>query len=356
MNNKKGLSDVVTTLIIILLVIVAVGILWVALRGLITKGTTQINNADFTTDLQIQRVTVNPNSVDVKVKLDQGTKIDGVLISISDGTNSQSFERMILFNSQEEKTINVNYTGVVSKVSVYPIIINDQGQKSTGQIADKFDFSTKDILTNMGAVSWWKFEGNANDEMGKNPGTINGGVTFVDGKYGKSASFDGTSGYVQMTNSPSLNPTSQITISTWIKINSFPLDYAMIFDSGSTWPWYGYQLYCNGTGNVVFEMYTTADSYVTSRTISTGTWYMLTTTYDGSNYKIYLNGILDSSGAKTGNINYTIMVNPTIGKRAPSYGVSPYFLNGQIDEPMFFNRALSDTDVKALYNMDLNKK
>ena len=37
-SNKKGLSTVVTTLIIILLVLVAIGIVWVVIRGVIESG------------------------------------------------------------------------------------------------------------------------------------------------------------------------------------------------------------------------------------------------------------------------------------------------------------------------------
>jgi len=43
MIDKKGLSTVVTTLIIILLVLVAIGIVWVVVRGLIGTTETQIN-------------------------------------------------------------------------------------------------------------------------------------------------------------------------------------------------------------------------------------------------------------------------------------------------------------------------
>ena len=41
--NKKGLSTVVTTLIIILFVLVAIGIIWVVIRGVIETGSEQID-------------------------------------------------------------------------------------------------------------------------------------------------------------------------------------------------------------------------------------------------------------------------------------------------------------------------
>ena len=42
MENKRGLSDVITTLIIILLVLVAVGIIWVVVRNVVQSGSEQI--------------------------------------------------------------------------------------------------------------------------------------------------------------------------------------------------------------------------------------------------------------------------------------------------------------------------
>ncbi len=42
-KDKKGLSTVVTTLIIILLVLVAIGIIWVVIRGLIDQSSGQID-------------------------------------------------------------------------------------------------------------------------------------------------------------------------------------------------------------------------------------------------------------------------------------------------------------------------
>lgn len=139
-KNKKGLSDVITTLIIILLVIVAVGILWVVLRNLITKGTDTLSTSDFTTDLQIQKVTINATSVNVKVKLNQGDAIDGVLVSISDGQNSQVFKQLVPINTQEERTFVIEYTGVVKKISVSPIIVSEKGQEQVGQVSNSYDY------------------------------------------------------------------------------------------------------------------------------------------------------------------------------------------------------------------------
>ncbi len=43
LNNKKGLSAIVTTLIIILLTIVSIGIVWVVVRNVLTGGTENVD-------------------------------------------------------------------------------------------------------------------------------------------------------------------------------------------------------------------------------------------------------------------------------------------------------------------------
>ena len=50
MESKKGLSAVVTTLIIILLVLVAVGIIWVVVQNIVTEGAESISLELFTVD------------------------------------------------------------------------------------------------------------------------------------------------------------------------------------------------------------------------------------------------------------------------------------------------------------------
>jgi flagellin-like protein len=54
MKNKKGLSGVVTTLILVLLVLAAVGIIWVVISGIIDEGT--------------QSATISSKCLEVEVK------------------------------------------------------------------------------------------------------------------------------------------------------------------------------------------------------------------------------------------------------------------------------------------------
>jgi hypothetical protein len=76
------------------------------------------------------------------------------------------------------------------------------------------------------------------------------------------------------------------------------------------------------------------------------TWYHLAATYNGNQVKLYLNGQLDAFYTITGSIETTNFP-VSIGY----WGVAnaDYF-NGLIDEVQIFNRALSDTEIVAIYN------
>src|SRR5262245_45350712 len=68
-------------------------------------------------------------------------------------------------------------------------------------------------------VGWWPGDGNANDIVGTNNGTLQGGATAAAaGMVGSAFTFDGTNGFVQIPNSASLRPTN-LTIEAWVRFS-----------------------------------------------------------------------------------------------------------------------------------------
>ena len=71
--NNRGLSTIVATLLILLLVMVAVGIIWVVVRNVIQSGTEQISLGKYTLDLQIEQVQkISDSQINVKLKRNAG--------------------------------------------------------------------------------------------------------------------------------------------------------------------------------------------------------------------------------------------------------------------------------------------
>ena len=68
-----------------------------------------------------------------------------------------------------------------------------------------------------GPVAWWPAEGNANDAVGGNHGTLAGGVNYLAGTVGQAFNFDGTNDSVTVPDAPALRHQS-LTIEGWIKV------------------------------------------------------------------------------------------------------------------------------------------
>ena len=95
MENKRGLSAIVATLIIILLVLVAVGIIWVVVRNVIQEGAEQVDISTKCIAVDLRAVSVVPvadeagnYSVTLR-RLAGGEAIGGVkIVLFSDTANS----------------------------------------------------------------------------------------------------------------------------------------------------------------------------------------------------------------------------------------------------------------------------
>ena len=69
-----------------------------------------------------------------------------------------------------------------------------------------------------GLVSWWPGDGNANDIVDSNHGTLEGGATFAPGMVGQAFSFDGVDDFVEIAN-PTIPDAldGSFTVDLWFK-------------------------------------------------------------------------------------------------------------------------------------------
>ena len=73
---------------------------------------------------------------------------------------------------------------------------------------------------NNGLVAYYPFNGNVNDESGNaNHGIKYGGINYIDGVFGKAASFDGINDYIKIPFQDIYTDTITIKISLWINTN-----------------------------------------------------------------------------------------------------------------------------------------
>jgi hypothetical protein len=83
-NNKKGLSMIVTSLILILLVLVAIGIIWFVVKGIVDSGTEQISLDVKCLNVDVEATSVTNVGLDYTVTVERkGSNTDeigGVMI------------------------------------------------------------------------------------------------------------------------------------------------------------------------------------------------------------------------------------------------------------------------------------
>src|SRR5262249_24760983 len=67
-----------------------------------------------------------------------------------------------------------------------------------------------------GLAWWWSGDGNANDLVGGNNGSLVNGATLAPGLVGEAFSFDGVDDRVDIADAPGLNPTTALTLMAWV--------------------------------------------------------------------------------------------------------------------------------------------
>ena len=141
--DKRGLSAVITTVIIILLVMVSTGIIWVVIKNLVVEGSEEISFGRFVFDLSIKRAYMSGTDVWVSVRRSPGGGDDliGINLIFSNRTDSIVIEKTIALRELEERTFvftpaEVPGIGAGDEVSVAPIYLSDSGREKLGDITD----------------------------------------------------------------------------------------------------------------------------------------------------------------------------------------------------------------------------
>ncbi len=219
--------------------------------------------------------------------------------------------------------------------------------------ATKINSSQNTKQTN-GLVGLWSFNGadvsgtTAYDRSGQgNTGTITNGATPSIGKVGQALNLDGTNDYVDLGTSASLQPASALTVSAWVKRTGSFVDINGIITSVKDNSHDGGYILSGTAANKIRMYIWNGSGWVFSESTTVlpiGQWYQLTGVWDGTNVKLYINGVQEDSDAVS-SISYTGTSYATfIG----TYGQTVY-TPAVIDEVRIYNRGLSASEVKQLY-------
>ena len=162
-----------------------------------------------------------------------------------------------------------------------------------------------------------------------------------------SFAFDGTADYIDVLDNDILKPTN-VTCFFWFKggsQTSYSYPLSKYWSGGSN----AYGFYTGATPNKLYFYVRTSGGNVqtaASGIVMDSTWRLAVGSYDGTTAKLYINGILTTTGTGTaGDIEYNNGM-LSIG----SFNNGSYAFNGNIGPIHIYNRELSATEVLHNYN------
>jgi hypothetical protein len=200
-----------------------------------------------------------------------------------------------------------------------------------------------------GLIGWWPADGNANDIIGGDDGTLHGTVTFGQGAVGSGSFQLNGSSYIQVPDTASLEP-AQVSVSAWVKSPLLPGSFKYILDKGNPSN-ASYALYTGGSGGLFFYI-TTTTGVMLSPDAGTGLWngafHHVVGTYDGSTVRLYVDGSQIGSGTPASPPIRYAANNPDLFIGSFE-GQSSFDFTGNIDEVQVFNRALTGTEVASIF-------
>ena len=146
-NNKRGMSMIVSTLIIILLVLVAIGIVWVVVKNLIDAGTDQISYNSKCLDVDIKAKTVTNTSLTnysvTLLRTGSGEDIAGIKLVFFNASDSTSSVKDISGNIEPLATVTKSIMGdieMANKLEVTPYFQDDSGNEKLCSQTSSLEF------------------------------------------------------------------------------------------------------------------------------------------------------------------------------------------------------------------------
>lgn len=195
------------------------------------------------------------------------------------------------------------------------------------------------ILAPTGMVNWWDGQADTVDTFGPLTATPHGNFFYASGQPGFGFHFDGTSSYLT-TGAASLGV--PWTLSLWVNRQNAPKTSAALLSDGA----YSFKLeQYNNTRQVGITRFGVGD-YTFGYVIPENTWTHVAMVGTSTGTSLYINGALQSSLTNSQPLprNYIGVSYVTSGSVITDY------LLATVDEMATFNRALSASEIAAIYS------
>jgi len=208
-----------------------------------------------------------------------------------------------------------------------------------------------------GMVGWWPGDGNANDIVGNNNGVLLGNTSFTAAEVRQGFTFGTDADGVTVAHNANLNVQNPgFAVDLWMRgIKNQPQALYLVIDKSHGWVdstgWafqgdsstgrISFFIGAGGAGSTNFPAVTSGVD------VLDGNFHHLAGTWDGGTTRLYVDGALQGSVALSSPANNTrdVHMDFSWGGGSPNR-----FFRGTVDEVQIYNRALSASEIAAIFS------
>lgn len=225
-------------------------------------------------------------------------------------------------------------------------------------LASSTAFAGDCVVPPSGLIHWWRGEDNAQDHVGFSHGSPTLGAGFTAGEVGRGFSFNGTSGAVNINDSPSWNfGKSDFTIDLWVRFGAIipRAPFISSDDLQRKWIFWYDELGHGALPGPALRFHISAPGMASKDPISaswrpiTGAWYHVAVTRATNNYSLYINGARVAGATSSETV-------PDASAALQIGAAEAFHFNGALDEIDIFDRALSSSEVRAIFASRISGK
>ena len=352
----KSISEIISVLLIVIIVIALLGLVWYFLLGVSKKGEFLIINSQCDPSTKIIKIVASylgsdaiPSDVSITVR----DKITGNTLSLTPKIYKGEKCTSIDFIGLSGCNISASNSNPITNGEIVGIIVNYSSSPNS-QIdivirvfGQKISFSSV-TCSYQGLVMWLKMDEGSGNIAYDSSGNGNDGIIYnavwVNGKIGKALEFNGANSYVEVPYLRYREPFYGFTFTAWVNYLADTGEIQQVFEAHTS----GWEIFVEGDFPQLIFLITDNTGtrhYISTYLSSLNTWYHVAATYDGTFQKLYVNGqeVASSSWSSIFSIS---SLGLTLGK---DYEANIQYLRGILDDVKIYNRALSAEEIKAIF-------
>jgi len=193
-------------------------------------------------------------------------------------------------------------------------------------------------------LSWWPGDGNAHDIVGLNHGTLINDATFAPGWVGQAFSLDGIEDYVELPDGIGNFGAGPFSVDFWMRSNA--VGTAGTYLVGKSYPdaGLGWDIRLQDSAIQVVGVNGWDINLVSDASATANAWHLVAVTSTDTTVDLYIDAIWKGACPRSPISSTTAPLR--IGYTLAFGGLA---LDGLIEEIEIFDRALSETEVSAIY-------